>query len=392
MSVTGFIAELNPLHNGHKRVIDTIISRGDTAVCALGGNFAQRGEPTILSKQKRCEAALRCGVDLVVEIPVPWSMSTAQNFALGGVSQLAAVGCENLCFGSECGDLSVLLKAAELEEHPEYHERLANQLKTGISFATARENVAKELGYPFEAFEKPNDTLAVEYIMAAKRIGWNANFIPIKREGAAHDADTPVENFISASLLREYLKKNQLGFAERYMPLELRGFLKPEILSDATRLETAILAVLRSKAIEDFRNLPDISEGIENKLVFSVQVAQNLEDLYRAVKSKRYPLARVRRMIFSAFLGIDSSFFGKRPPYVRVLGFSKSGEAILKNVSQTEIPVITRVSQLKEADEFSALTFSTECRVTDLYALTFNPPQVCGNEYKMKLLKSEDLL
>lgn len=392
MSVTGFIAELNPLHNGHKRVIDAIRSRGDTVVCALSGNFAQRGEPTILSKQKRAEAALRCGVDLVVEIPVPWSMSTAQNFALGGVSQLAAIGCENLCFGSECADLGTLLKAAELEDHPDYHERLTAQLKTGISFATARENVAKELGFPYEVFEHPNDTLAVEYIMAAKKIGWNANFIPVKREGAPHDSDIPVENYISASLLREYLRKEKIGFAERYMPLELRGFLNPQILSDSTRLETAILAVLRSKTMDDFRRLPDISEGIENKLIFSVQVAQNLEDLYRAIKSKRYPLARVRRMVYAAFLGIDDSFFSKRPPYVRVLGFSKSGEEALKNVTVCDIPVVTRISQLKEADEFSSLTFSTECRATDLYALTFDPPLVCGNEYKMKLLKTEELL
>ncbi|MBR7071757.1 MAG: nucleotidyltransferase family protein [Clostridia bacterium] len=390
MPITGFVGELNPLHNGHKLLIDTLKKNGDTVVCALSSNFVQRGETAILSKSKRTESALCCGVDLVVEIPVPWSMSTAQNFALGGVSQLAAMGCDTLAFGSECGDIASLREASKLEEHPQFARLLSEKLKTGITFAAAREQVATELGYASEVFAMPNDALAVEYLCAARKIGWTPNLFALKRQGVGHDQTTTQNNMASASLLRQILKEGKIGYAERFLPPFMQGFISPEIISDFSLLETAVLAVLRRQSSVDFLRLPDLSEGLENKLAFSVQAAKDLDELYRLIKSKRYPLARVRRLVLSSFLGIDNSFFGKRPPYVRVLGFNKKGETHLKTCVSPNIPVVTRVSQIKELDDFSKSVFATECRSTDLFALTFKPALPCGGEYKNKLLKTEE--
>ena len=173
------------------------------------------------------------------------------------------------------------------------------------------------------------------------------------------------------------------------MPIALRGFIETDFVSDIKRIETAILAILRQKTIDDFKNLPDISEGIENKLFFSIRVATGLEELYSMIKSKRYTLARVRRLVLSAALGLTKEFFMVKPPYVRVLGISALGEEILKN-SKTETPVITKVAKIKELGEEVNKVFEFEQRATDLYALSLGNPTECGAEFKYKFLKKEN--
>lgn len=386
MAVTGVIAEFNPLHKGHKALLDAARAHADAVFCVISGNFVQRGDTAILPKYKRAEAALRCGADLVAELPVPWSMSTAQNFALGAVSQLMALGCDEILFGSECGELEPLFEAAELLESDAMREALAEELQKGISFAAAREAGARRLGLRSDVLAQPNDTLGIEYILAARRLGFTGGFRCFKRIGAPHDSSALNPLAVSASMIRERLKAGDLGFAERFMPPQLRSFLKPDFISDLSRLETAVLAVLRSKPQEEFRRLPDISEGLDNRLYLSVQVATTFEELCRSVKTKRYSLARVRRLVLSAFLGLDNSFFGTRPPYVRVLGLSQRGAAVGFG---GEIPVVTRAAEIRRLDERAAAVFSAECRATDLYALSLYSPQACGAEYKTKLLKAE---
>ncbi|MCQ2450197.1 MAG: nucleotidyltransferase family protein [Clostridia bacterium] len=390
MSVTGVIAEFNPFHKGHQLLIDQLHQSGDTVVCVISGNFVQRGDTAIIPKSKRAEAALRCGVDLVAELPVCWSMSTAQNFALGGVAQLMALGCERIAFGSECGDIDALTKTADVLSDKNLHERLSDKLSTGISFAKARQQVAEEMGAPAGLLEHANDTLAVEYILAARRLGFTGDFYAFARKGADHDSKEINPVAVSASLIREHLLTGDIGFAERFIPLALRRFIRPEMISDIARLETAVLSVLRTKTKEDFSALPDISEGLENKLLFSVQQATNLDELCMAIKTKRYSHARVRRLVLSAFLQIPCESFLQPPPYVRILGFSKSGENVLKSLQPT-VPIITRATELKALDGFAKTVFETECRATDLYALSLQKPQSCGLEYKMKLLKTECL-
>ena len=175
------------------------------------------------------------------------------------------------------------------------------------------------------------------------------------------------------------------------MPREIRGIIKDEHIADISRLENAILANLRTKNADDFENLPDISEGLHNKIHFSVRVATSLDELYNSIKTKRYTLARIRRLVLSAFLGLDNQFFMTTPPYVRVLGFSEQGLLHLKT-PQGIIPIITRALQIKNLDEDCQKIFDIECRATDIYNLCLTTPLECGTEQRMKLLKKEELL
>lgn len=389
MALTCIIAEFNPLHSGHKLLIDTAKQGGNTVAVVISGNFVQRGDTAIIPKIKRAKAALDCGADIVVELPVLWSMSTAQNFALGAVSQLYALGCDEIIFGSECGDIEKLKRTADILSSDEFSSLVQEEIKNGVTFAVAREKAAVSLGAEVDILNSPNDNLGIEYIIAAKSLGLDIAFRCIKRIGAMHDSDSITDNFVSSSFIRGKLKDGDLGYAERFMPIALRGFIETDFISDIKRIETAILAILRQKTIEDFKNLPDISEGIENKLFFSVRVATRLDELYSMIKTKRYTLARVRRLVLSAALGFTKELFMEKPPYVRVLGFSKNGEMVLKNAN-SDTQIVTKVSQIKALGDAANKVFEVEQRATDLYALSLKMPLECGAEFKYKLLKKEN--
>lgn len=391
MSAVGIIAEFNPLHSGHKHIIDYAHTLGDTVVCVISGNFVQRGDVAIISKQQRAKSALLCGADIVCEMPVLWSMSTTQNFALAGVWQLYNMGCDKIVFGSESGDISALKKAADVLSGDGFFKAAAEKAKSGVTFAVAREQAAAELGVDISLLQNANDNLGIEYISAAKKLNLPIEFHCIKRLGAMHDSREIVGGFVSASLIREELLKGNIGYVERFMPREVRGIIQPEQIADISRLENAVLCSLRTKTPQELKNLPDISEGLENKIYFSARVATSLDELYNMIKTKRYTMARIRRLVLSAFLNFDGNFFMTTPPYVRLLGFSPQGAAHLKK-PQGIIPVITRASQIKELEKDSRQVFETECRATDIYALCLGKPLECGTEQKMKMLKTEELL
>ncbi len=390
MATVGIIAEFNPLHLGHKYIIDCAKSGGNTVICAISGNFVQRGDTAILPKQMRTKCALLCGADIVVELPVLWSMSTAQNFALGGVWQLYNMGCDKILFGSESGDITALKAAADILFGYEFSVLAAQKVRDGITFAAAREQAAMQLGVDFKLLRNPNDNLGIEYIIAAKRLNLPIEFDCVKRQGAAHDSDDITGGYVSASFIRERMVSGNIGYCERFMPRQIKGIINDDCISDIKRIENAILCTLRMKKPEDLKNLPDISEGIENKLYFSAQVATSLDELCNMIKTKRYTMARVRRLVLSAFLGLDNEFFMKTPPYVRILGFSKSGEAHL-NPPTSLIPVITRATQIKQLECDAQKVFETECKATDVYSLSLKKPLECGAEFKIKLLKTEEL-
>lgn len=391
ISVIGIIAEFNPLHSGHKYIIDCAKQNGNTVVCVISGNFVQRGDTAVIPKQKRVETALKCGVDIVAELPVIWSMSTAQNFALGGVWQLYTLGCDEILFGSECGDIKALTDCADILLSDKFALLVSNEVKSGVTFAVARENAAVALGVNRTLLSSPNDNLGIEYIIAAKKLNLPIKFRCVKRIGANHDSKTAQNGFVSSSHLREKLLLGDIGSAEKYMPITARGIINEDSISDIKRIENAILASLRVKDETYFSNIADIAEGLDNKLYFSIRVATSLEELYNTIKTKRYTLSRVRRIVLSAFLGIDKEFFMTTPPYVRVLGFSKSGCDYLSKLSAIS-PVVLKVSEIKQLDKTAQKVFSVECKATDLYSLSLKKPQECGIEYKAKLLKTEDFI
>lgn len=389
MSVVGIVAEFNPLHKGHEYLINLAKKQGTVVVC-ISGNFVQRGETAIAEKRIRAKAALKAGADIVLELPVMWSMSTAQNFALGGISALKAAGCDKIMFGCECGDAKTLIDTAEILQTPRFSEELSKELEKGITFAKARQNAAERAGVEKDILAGANNNLAIEYILAAKSLDYSLEFCAVKRVGAQHDSFEEDE-FVSASLLRAHLKENDYDFCKKYISEDILSLFSCENISDVSRLERAILSVLRVKNPADFSILPDISEGVENKLITAIKTAKGIDDLFDKIKVKRYTLARIRRLVLSAFIGIDNSFFMKPLPYVRVLGFNKKGEAQLKKATaNASIPIITRVSQVKDLDTSSQKVFETECRATDLFLLSLSIPGGTGLEYTSKLIKVEN--
>lgn len=387
MSITGIIAEFNPLHTGHKYLIDQAKSQG-AVVCVISGNFVQRGDTAIFEKSIRTEAALNCGVDLVLELPVCYSMSTAQNFAIGSVNILDAVGCDTLLFGSECGKTDVLLKTAQILNGSDFQKNLTKYLKKGLTFALSRQYAAEDSGAPKNILNTANNNLAIEYMLAAENIGSKLNFKTYKRIGAEHDSGDISGDFASASALREMIKTGNFNLCEKYFPTETKDLFLKSDFSDISLLETAILTDLRLKNPSDFSNLPDLSEGIQNKLYSEIKLANTLAQLYNGMKVKRYTLARIRRLVLSAFLQLDNELFLKTPPYLRVLGFNKTGEKIIKqNSSCSKIPFVMRAGEINGLGEKAQKLFSAENRATDVYALSLKNPFVCGLEHTRQLIK-----
>lgn len=388
LSTVGIIAEFNPLHTGHKFLLESAQKKG-TVVCVISSNFVQRGDTALIEKRKRTEAALKCGADVVLELPVYWSMSTAQNFALGGISILKDFGCDTLMFGSENGNISELEKAVNIFSSEKFAKILKDELNKGITFAQARENAALKCGAEEGLISGANNNLGIEYILASKVIGASMNFETVKRIGAGHDSTDISDGYTSASNLRNIIKTGNFQQAAEFIPKPALNFTNSDI-SDISRLENAILTLLRKMKKEDFSLLPDLSEGLENKIFSASRVAVSLEELYNEVKVKRYTHARIRRIILSAFLGLDNSFFMKKPPYIRVLGFSKNGERLLKEKSKlSPIPVITKAKDILKLSETENKLFKAECRATDLYALSLKKPLPCGLEYTSKIIKTE---
>lgn len=380
MTAAGVIAEYNPFHLGHAwQLAQTRAMLGeDTAlVCVMSGHWVQGADCAIAHKWTRAGLALRGGADLVIELPTPFALSSAESFARGGVALLAATGVvEFLSFGSECGSLAELAQAARALEGPEYRQRLKAELARGLSFPAARQAAA---GCP--CLSTPNNNLGVEYLRALNALGSHIRPMTIPRRGAGHGAPTAEGGFASATQLRALLRGGQAGQAALWMP---RG--TPDALgepSSLTWVERAILARLRTMTAADWAVLPDSggAEGLPDRLVRAARQALSLEEFYSLAKTKRYTHARLRRLALSAFLGMD----GARPalpPYVRVLGFNRRGQALLRQMKTTcTLPVLTKPAQAKALTGQARQVFEAEARYTDLYGLCFSTPRPCGLEW-----------
>lgn len=396
MKIAGIIAEYNPFHYGHKYHISQVRQHGATHIVAvMSGNFVQRGDVAITYKHTRAHMALLGGVDLVLELPTPWAMSTAQNFAYGAVSVLKALEVVDLlAFGCECGSSQLLKSAADAIDSPLIKNNLVENLSLGKPFALARQiAVEKTFGKEIaEVLASPNNTLAVEYIQAIKRLNANFDLLAIKRMGAGHDQPAIKGDVkASASYIRNLIKAKKHSEALGYMPPFCAQIIKKEKnsgnIANIKNLERAILAKLRTLSRHDLEKLPDISEGLHNRIYTAVQNSLSLEELFDNIKTKRYSHARIRRLILSAFLGIDNSYFLKPVPYIRVLALNDKGREILRRAKElSSAPIVMRAKEFKELDDNLYRLFELENTATDLYSLSTEIIKPCGSEYTSKVL------
>ena len=376
MRIIGIVAEYNPFHNGHKFLIDTVKRSGDIVIAVMSGNFVQRGDVAVFEKFERAEAALFCGVDLVLELPVESALSSARDFALAAVDILIAAGATHIAFGSECGDISMLRKAAAAADDERVNETTVQRLRAGETYAKARSEAVAEIFGEDTAFvlNTPNDILAVEYIRAVNELG-ALEPIAVKRVGAMHDDRSAVGTFAGAMAVRELILSGQ--DYRNFVPETAYNIYKDLVPARIENAESAVLCHLRRMNADDF-SVYDVSEGLHNRIYSAVRTAGSLNELQTLIKTKRYTLSRIRRVIMNAVLETS----GKTCPYLRVLGFTESGADLLRGISK---PVVSSYKTAK-AQNFADY-FEWVSKTTDFYALCMDKPAPCDSEFVRSVLK-----
>lgn len=382
MKTAAVICEYNPFHNGHKYQLEQTRKLGATHVAAvMSGNFTQRGDIAVYDKYVRAKTALENGADLVLELPVKYSLCAAEGFARGAVGIISALGCvDMLSFGSECGSIEALREAAGAVDYVLRTDYFQLLISGGKSYPAALSEAVNKYYTPdvYETICSPNNTLAVEYIKALDDIGSGIEPVTIRREGAEHDSGEEQHEFISASLIR---KKILAG--EDY------SAFAPAISApsaDIKRLEPAILAKLRSMKPEDFEQVYDAAQGLAERLYKASRRACSLEELYFLTKTKRYTLARIRRAVLCAFLGVEKRMLLEGSAYVHILGMNSRGREILSAAKNAgcALPLDTSLKALMNTSREAHRQGAFEARCGDIYSLAFEQPRPCGVDFTAK--------
>lgn len=403
MNVLGIVSEYNPFHLGHVyHIEDSIKKTGAThTVCVMSGNFVQRGEPAIVDKWARTKMALEGGVDLVLELPVAFACASAEIFAYGAVRTLHKTGVvDYLSFGSEQGELGSLWRIASVlhDEPIEYKELLKKYLSLGFSFPVSRDkaltSILREL--PENILSKSNNILAIEYLKALKNLNSNIQPVTIKRRGSEYLENTLNSSYSSASAIRFFLKnggqitdpvlENDLPpYAIDIMKQEIqkqRGPVFPEAFGGI------ILHMLRTYSPEALQQIPDVNEGLENRLISCALKAGTLDELISLVTTSRYPSSRIKRITSNLLWSfkkedlvrfVDDDTCG----YLRVLGFNNKGRQVLAKIQdESSLPLIVKVAGYKnQLPDFSKAMFDYDIKATNSYVLGFdNPSQRTGGQ------------
>lgn len=379
MRVCGVVSEYNPFHKGHAYQIEQAkakIGEDCAIVCCMSSDFVQRGDAAILPKHLRAKAAVLSGADVVVELPVPYALRSAEGFAQSAVDTLLGTGVlTDLSFGAEDADPELLKETASLLlEHQTVQDTLLH-LKTGISYAAARERALyARVKEKAEILQKPNNILAVEYCKALVRRDMDINILPVARKGAGHDEGANGE-YASASHIRSLLREEKWGEACSFLPEGCAEILKTaaqdgQALLDQGRLENAMLSALMRLDAAALSGLPDANEGLDNRLLEAIRKGRTIEEICAQAKTKRYALSRIRRMVFCAYLGITKEESTTPVPYARVLAFNDKGREVLKLArKQAKIPLITKPAHAFDLGGDARRIFEREALACDLYHL-----------------------
>ena len=371
--VVGIICEYNPLHLGHQHQLEAIRREfgPDTGiVCLMSGNYVQRGQPAIVDKSLRAQAAVCAGADLVLELPVTVSLSSAEGFAAGGVRILSPI-CDALCFGTESGTERNLMRTARALLSPGFSAYLRDALAEGLSFPAARQKALDQMGLSSGVLQKPNDILAVEYCKAILSQSSRLVPFPVHRPGGYHDMEADEEN-PSATAVRGLMLRSGLWLD--YVPQAARDCFRDASFHTVAAGERAMLARLRTMTDQEFEALPYGSEGLWRKFMHACREQSSLEAVLTAAKSKRYTRTRLDRMAMCAFLGLTAQDLQQDQPYSRVLAFSRRGRQILKEHKQS-----CRLINIGERTE--GPFWEREQRISDLYGLfSMDSPEAPGQE------------
>ena len=381
MKAVGLVTEYNPFHNGHLYHLNKAmeLTGADISVAVMSGDFVQRGEPAVLDKYTRTSMALNSGVNLVIELPVNYAVSSAESFAAGALKVLDYIKADSIAFGSESGNIERLSKLAHIlcDNEDTLYKEISKYTANGISYAAARQKVVEKLTDKDTAamLTSSNNILAVEYLKAIIKNNYAIKPYTIKRQGDSYN-DTDIRSeYASATALRGNLKADNIS---KYIPVKAglilssnTNYIYPDDITEAlfTRLLDILFASSYDKNvfIENVMQYPDVNKEIAGRLYKSamdmitrtVQQRSESEDngafsfgsLCEHIKTKEVPLSRIKRALVRITLGLDKKHMKKysNAPYIRVLGFDKKGQEYLSYIRKTvEVPLITKTADYKE--------------------------------------------
>ena len=417
-TVLGIIAEYNPFHNGHLYHLKESkkATGAEYTVAIISGNFTQRGSTSIIDKWKKTEMALQNGVDLIIELPVLYSISSSENFAEGSIKILNSLGIiDFLSFGSETSDIKILNNFANIlyDEPKEYKKILSNYLDTGLSFPKARENALLEYIKNFEdvntnfdnyqnILSSPNNILGIEYLKALKKYKSSIKPICIKRSVADYNSsDISINTSIaSATAIRELIKNKNFNTIKTVIHEKSYSILADCINSgciipDLNCFEKEIIYVLRKMSIKEISNLPDVSEGLEFLIKKAVNSCNTLTELLNTIKSKRYTITRLQRILLYALLNISKKDMKLskevNSPYIRVLGFNDNGKKLISKImdKNPNQPLITSVKKFVDNNSNTSLQtmLNKDIFATNVYSLGFKNNSFANLDFKNGIIK-----
>lgn len=344
-NISAVICELNPLHRGHKYIFDEVKKAEETTLVAvMSGNFVQRGECAIFHKYARAKAALECGADLVVELPFPWSCAPAEFFALGAMKIVKALGVDTVYFGSECGDISLIEEAASVSKSEQFQKEVESEYAESIGYASARERAAKKL-IPEAAsvFSTSNDMLALEYIISGQKLGYNGDFVAVKRF-----CD---EKYMSATVIREAVRNGKTEDIIHCIPLAITELFY-KCLDN-----TALLSKLEELEFINFRlgkaapDTFDFGSGIVSRLEKCANTSCDGREMLEKASTKKYTDARIRRAALFSLCGITKEHLEKAPEFTILLAANEKGREILSEMRRCEdFEIITKPSAARHSE------------------------------------------
>ena len=403
--VLGIIAEYNPFHNGHLYHLNKSkqLTNADYTIAIISGNFTQRGDTSIINKWDKTEAILENGVDLVIELPLVYSISSAENFADGAIKILDSLGVvDYVSFGCETTDIDCLNNISNtLFNEPEEYKKILNQeLSNGISYPKARQiAIEKYLNISSDALSMPNNILAIEYLKALKKYKSSISPIFIKRIDNGYNDTEYKNNIASATAIRNIIKENRIDELKNLVPNNSYSILYNAIKQNATVIdlscfEKEIIYTLRKMSVDEISNLSDVSEGLEFSIKKSTNSCSNLNDLLNSIKSKRYTKTRLQRILLYSLLDItkkDIELSKKVLPYIRVLGFNDNGKELISEIAKNKpnLEIITSLKKFIDTNNDNTLKtlIDKDILATNIYTLGYKSPLLANLDFTKKIIK-----
>lgn len=392
MKITGIVAEYNPFHMGHeyqlKKARDN--SACDGIVVVMSGNYVQRGEPAIIDKFKRAEAAIYGGADLVIELPLPFSCQNAEMFANAAIVELKKLPVNSISFGCETDDVNLLKEIAKLQLSTKFHDRIKQEIKLGISYPNALSNTVKSvLGEEaYLAASSPNNVLGIEYIKSIMKHNLDWNCVPVKRIGKEHNDVSSTGYFDSATAIRKMLLKssfNNISVPAKSMDNIKKFYHEQASFNSLNNYVEILYYKIIELGPEGLKQIYEVTEGLNNKIYSNVFKHDNIDDFIMSLKSKRYTYSKLRRMLLNILLNLtydDIKHFMLPSNYIKVLAFNDTGRQIIKEVKNNTV-VINRFSDYKKGfmDANKLPLFKFTDKATNMYYIPLKNRKI-NEEYK----------